>query len=198
MLCFSLNSASSAAVLVFDMPLCTHTTTEEKPGNEKTQYSINTLYYLEGLNKCVEQNPDADRSPEQFDEPSSSEQPKEADIYSLLEHVFSYLLVKQGRTEKEGARIKGGWQIFRKMSKATSSENFVRPSLGYGSQLAECLSLREARFLLNKEKIEMICNLKHFYLFTNVWMLPKHLMRLNSQICNPSSRGHPTDTSAWK
>ena len=48
-----MNSASSAAGLVFDLPLCTHTDTEGKPREarvrniilrKKTQYLINTLY----------------------------------------------------------------------------------------------------------------------------------------------------------
>ena len=49
-----LNSASSAAALVFDLPLCTHTDTEGKPSGQspeyilksskKTQYLMNTLY----------------------------------------------------------------------------------------------------------------------------------------------------------
>ena len=46
-----LNSASSAAVLVFDLSLCTHTDTEGKPREarvrnifQKTQYLMNTLY----------------------------------------------------------------------------------------------------------------------------------------------------------
>ena len=52
-----LNSASSAAALVFYLPLCTHTDTEGKPREarvrniffgktfwKKTQYLINTLY----------------------------------------------------------------------------------------------------------------------------------------------------------
>ena len=50
-----MNSASSAAALVFDLTLCTHTYTEGKPRErpesgiyfkilEKTQYLMNTLY----------------------------------------------------------------------------------------------------------------------------------------------------------
>ena len=50
-----LNSASSAAVLVFDLPLCTQTDTEGKPSPEyikfskKTQYLMHTLYVREVL-----------------------------------------------------------------------------------------------------------------------------------------------------
>ena len=59
-----LNSASFAAVLVFDLPLCTQTDTEGKPRErqesgiylkifENTQYLIKTLY-LENLYKLYQ------------------------------------------------------------------------------------------------------------------------------------------------
>ena len=55
-----LNSASSAAALVFDLPLCTHTDNEGKPREaaesgiyfeifKKTQYLMNTLYIRKAL-----------------------------------------------------------------------------------------------------------------------------------------------------
>ena len=55
-----LNSASSAAALVFYLPLCTLTDTEGKPREtgiylkifEKTQYLMNTLYLLFISNIC--------------------------------------------------------------------------------------------------------------------------------------------------
>ena len=59
-----LNSASSAAALVFDLPLCTHTRTprgnRERPESgiyfkifEKTQYLMNTLYLINNMNVLV-------------------------------------------------------------------------------------------------------------------------------------------------
>ena len=54
-----MNSVSSYAALVFYLPLCTLTDTEEKPREardwniyifEKKQYLMNTLYYIWGRN----------------------------------------------------------------------------------------------------------------------------------------------------
>ena len=48
--------------------------------NYEEEYFIILGTHLDRLNKCVEQDPDADWAPQQLDQPSRTEQPQEANL----------------------------------------------------------------------------------------------------------------------